>query len=92
MAMLMNLLDLQTPTQWESPASELSLSHLERKRGPGLAKGVREFRKPSKTQIIVWRCKRSQLPWLLPVINGWAGRSAPQELLKLRKPPGMNGN
>lgn len=56
--------DLQAPMQWESPVSELDLSHLERKRGPDQAEGVREFRKPSKTQITVWGCKRSQLSWL----------------------------
>ena len=65
--------------------------HSERKRGPGQAEGVGEFRKASKTQTIVRRCKRSQLSGLLAVINGWAGSCA-QELLKLRKPPGMNSN
>lgn len=77
--------------QLESPASELDLSHLERKRGLVQAEGARQFRKPAPTPIIVLRCKRSQLSWLLPVTNDWVGGSAPQELLKLRKPSGMHG-
>lgn len=52
--------DLQAPTQQESPASELDLLHLKRKRGPVQAEGAMEFRKPSRTPIIVPRCKRSQ--------------------------------
>lgn len=48
--------------QWESPTSELHLSHLERKRGSDQAEGVREFRKPSKTQIIVWDVRDHSSP------------------------------
>lgn len=88
-AVLINLLagrcDLQASKQSESSASELDLSHSERKRGPGQAQGASEFRNPSKTPVIVWRSKRSPLSWLLPVMNGWAGGSAPQEWLRLRK-------
>lgn len=81
--MLMNLLDGQP--------QDYSRGICRKEEGPGQAEGVGEFRKASKTQTIVWRCKRSQLSGLLPVINGWAGSCA-QELLKLRKPPGMNSN